>query len=140
MMIIYNEICRSYIFKLYLFGYFFYILKFQDLFSLFLTNNAENGYSKIEFHVMVDISAYTLDGIDNIKKTVAAIVECLPDDICVIGYRPSLSFFVALCIKDVYVKKLLTIGEKDKDHLSQLKIDYFIVDFIMVYLNRPKGK
>lgn len=88
----------------------------------------------------VVLSAYTKDEIEDIKETVAAIVKCDPKELYVNGCRPSSSFFVVLSMKDVHIQKMLTISEQDKETLSQLKIDYFIIDFIIIYLTRPKGK
>lgn len=47
---------------------------------------------------------------------------------------------VNLEINELFLKKLLSMTPEEKNKLRKLDIDYFIVDFITVYLKRPKGK
>lgn len=108
-------------------------------FIYFLIIYTENGFRNVQFHVRGNISCYTLVEIRRIRETVAAIVGCKLTEIDVNGYRHSTSFLAVLSIKKKYARKLLTMKQKEKDKLSRLNIDYFIVDFITVYLQSPKG-
>lgn len=110
----------------------------RGYFAFFL-NYTENGFRNVQFHVNGNISCYTPVEIRRIKETVAAIIGCKLTEIDVNGYRHSSSFLAVLSLKKKYVRKLLTMKQKEKDKLSRLNIDYFIVDFITVYLQSPKG-
>lgn len=55
----------------------------------------------------------------------ANIVGCSIEEIRVHGYLNSNSFFVVLAIKDIYIEKLLAMGQHDKDKLRKLSINYF---------------
>lgn len=109
------------------------------LLFFFKINYTENGFRNVQFHVNGNISCYTPVEIRRIKETVAAIVGCKLTEIDVNGYRHSSSFLAVLSIEKKYVRKLLTMKQEEKDKLSRLNIDYFIVDFITVYLQSPKG-
>lgn len=111
----------------------------RGYFACFI-NYTENGFRNVQFHVNGNISCYTPVEIRRIKETVAAIVGCKLPEVDVNGYRHSSSFLTVLSIEKKYVRKLLTMTQKEKDKLSRLNIDYFIVDFITVYLQSPKGK
>lgn len=86
-----------------------------------------------------NLSRYTQIDIRKIQQTVAAIVGCNSAEIIVCGYYHSASFLVVLSVEKKYVRKLLTMEQQKKDKLSSLNIDYFIVDFITVYLQIPEG-
>lgn len=101
---------------------------------------SENGYRNVQFHVRANLSCYTQVEIRKILETVADIVGCNSTEIVVNGYRHSSSFLVVLSIEKKHVKKLLTMKQQEKDKLSRLNIDYFIVDFIKVYLQSPQGR
>lgn len=100
----------------------------------------ENGFSKVKFHVKAHLPDYTTKQIEIIKDTVAAILGCTTAGIFVSGYDHSTSFFVVLSIRQLYLRKLFAMEEQEKEKLTGLNIDYFIVDFITVYINRPNGK
>lgn len=87
-----------------------------------------------------NLTEYSTKQVKKIKETVAAILECSPEEIIVIGYCPSNSFFVVLSIKDAYLSKLLKIGHSDKYKLSKLNIDYLIIDLFIFYIEPLKGK
>lgn len=100
----------------------------------------ENGFSKVKFHVKAHLPDYTTKQIEIIKDTVAAILGCTTAGIFVSGYDHSTSFFVVLSIRQLYLRKLFAMEEQEKEKLTGLNIDYFIVDFITVYINRPNEK
>lgn len=102
-------------------------------------NYTENGFKNVQFHVRGNLSCYTPVEIRRIQETVADIVGCNATEIVVSGYRHSSSFLAVLSIEKKQLKKLLTIKQQEKDKLSRLNIDFFIVDFIKVYLQSPKG-
>lgn len=87
-----------------------------------------------------NLSCYTPVEIRKIQQTVAAIVGCNSTEIFVAGYRHSSSFLAVLSIEKKHVKKLMTVKQQEKDKLSRLNIDYFIVDFFTIYIQSPKGK
>lgn len=87
-----------------------------------------------------NISCYTPVEIRRIQETVAAIVGCNSTEIDVTGYRHSSSFLAVLSVEKKHIRKLLTMEQQEKDKLSRLNIDFFIVDFITVFLESPKGK
>lgn len=104
----------------------------------FFINYTENDFKNVQFHVRANLSCYTLVETRKIQETLAAIVGCSPTEIVVTGYRHSSSFLAVLSVKKKHVRKLLTMEQHGKDELSRLKIDYFIVDFITVYLQGKK--
>lgn len=105
-----------------------------------LINYTENGFKTVQFHVRGNLSCYTPVEIRKIQQTVAAIVGCNSTEIFVAGYRHSSSFLAVLSIEKKHVKKLMTVKQQEKDKLSRLNIDYFIVDFFTIYIQSPKGK
>lgn len=100
----------------------------------------ENGFKNIQVHVLGNLSEYNSEGIEKIKDTVAAIVGCTSKEIVVGGISHSNSFFLALAIKDTYYRKLLDMGQQDKEKLRQLNIDFLIVDLNVIFLDHWKGK
>lgn len=78
------------------------------------------------------INAKTID-------TVSTIVGCDPTDIH--GYLCDESNnFLDLEINEVFLKKIISMTPEEKNHLRELHLDFFIADFITVYLNPLKGK
>lgn len=116
-----------------------YVLLSVFLFLTCFINYTENGFKNVQFHVKGNLSCYTPVEIRRIQETVAEIVGCNSTEIVVSGYRHSSSFLAVLSIEKKHVKKLLTMKQQEKDKLSRLNIDFFIVDFIKVYLQSPKG-
>lgn len=100
----------------------------------------ENGFKNIQVHVLRNLSEYNSERIEKIKDTVAAIVGCTSKEIVVGGFSHSNSFFLALAIKDTYYRKLLDMGQQDKEKLRQLNIDFLIVDLNVIFLDHWKGK
>lgn len=100
----------------------------------------EKGFRNVQFHVRGNLSAYTPSEIKKIKQTVAAIVGCNSEEIYVNGYNHSTSFFVILSMNEKYVRRLLTMHQHDKDKLRRQNIDYFIFDFMTVYIECATGK
>lgn len=94
---------------------------------------------KVHIHVHGSLKIYKHSFIEKIKETVAEIVECSPKEILVGEICPSDSFLVVLFLKTVYLKKLLTMEQEDKDKLRRLNIDYIIADLNVVFLERSKG-
>lgn len=94
---------------------------------------------KVHIHVHGSLENYTQSFIEKIKEIVAEIVGCSPEEIQVGEICPSDSFLVVLFLKTVYLKKLLTMEQQDKDKLSRLNIDYIIADLNVVFLERSKG-
>lgn len=103
-------------------------------------NYTEKGFKNVQFHVRANLSCYSPFEIRKIQQTVAAIVECNSTEIIVSGYHHSASFLVILSIENKHVKKLFRMKQQEKDKLSRLNVDFFIVDSITVYLQSPKGK
>lgn len=97
------------------------------------------GFNKVRFHVKANLQDYTIEQIEIIKDTVAASLGCTSDDISVIGYEHSTSFYVVLSIRQVFIKKLIAIEEHVKEKFFNLNIDYLIVDIITVYIRCPIG-
>lgn len=56
------------------------------------------------------------------------------------GFDYLMSFFVILLINELYFIKLFVMDESDKGKFVRLYIDYFIVDFRIVYFKCFKGK
>lgn len=102
-------------------------------------NFTGNGYKKVKFHIQGDISNYTADQIEIIKETVAAAVGCKNEEIHLNGFCKSTSFFVVLSIKERCINGLFNMKQQDKEKLTSLNINYFIVDSDHVYLEHPKG-
>lgn len=100
----------------------------------------ENGFKRVKFHVQGNLKDYNQEQIDIIKETVATLLGCTLDDIFVSGFDHSSSFFVIISIKQIFVKYLFLLDDNDKEILAGLHIDYFVVDYVPVYLNRSKGK
>lgn len=71
--------------------------------------------------------------------TVCAIVRCHSKDI-IGNYYDDSNNSVNVIIEDIFLKYLLSLTNEDKDKLRKLEIEYFIVDFITVFLENPKGK
>lgn len=56
------------------------------------------------------------------------------------GFEYLMSFFVIFLISEVYLIELFVMDESDKGKFVRFYIDYFIVDFRIVYLKCFKGK
>lgn len=104
-----------------------------------LLNDAETGFRNVHFHVHGNFNDYGREQIENIKATVASIVGCSSEDILVGGFNPSSSFLVVLSIKEIYLKRLCNLDQEDKEKLSRLDIDYFIIDLKVVFVESSKG-
>lgn len=74
----------------------------------------------------------------NAIDAVRSIVGCDPTDINGHSYDESNSY-LNLRINELFLKKLISLTHEEKNKLSKL-FDYFIVDFITIYLERTKGK
>lgn len=94
----------------------------------------------MQFHVQGDLNNYTKENIVNIVETVAGILNCRTDEILVNGVHHSRSFMLVLSMKDIYVRKLMTLSERDCRHLTRLHIDYFILNQKIFQLASSKGK
>lgn len=106
---------------------------------LLISNFTENGYKKVQFHILGDISNYTPAQIGIIKETVSAIVGCDNEEIHLNGVCRSTSFFVVLSMKERLVDGLFNMKQQDKEKLISLNINYFIVGSDHIYLKTPKG-
>lgn len=101
---------------------------------------SDENYIEVQFHIKqgflrvseVMINAMTVDA-------VRAIVGCHSLNILKSYYDDSTNS-VHLVIEEFFLKYLLSLTNEDKDILRNLEIDFFIVDFITVYLEHPKGK
>lgn len=102
--------------------------------------NSDNGYKHVQFHVQGNLDDYTKEQIEHIVEAVADIVDCETQDISVNGVKPSNSFFLVLSLKKVYTWKLSKLNEQDCHRLTNLNIDFFIVDFKTIFLQSVKGK
>lgn len=71
--------------------------------------------------------------------TVCAIVRCHSTDI-IGNYYDDSNNSVNVIIEETFSKYLLSLTNEDKDKLRKIEIDFFIVDFITVFLENPKGK
>lgn len=118
----------------------FWKLILNKVYLLFLlSNDAEKGFSNVHFHVHGNLNDYGREQIENIKATVANMVGCSSEDILIGGFSPSSSFLVVLSIKEIYVKRLCNLDQEDKNKLSRLDIDYFIIDLEVVFFESSKG-
>lgn len=109
------------------------------LFIWSLFSFKENGYQNVRFHVVANLHNFTVEEETKIRQTVASIVGCCIEQIRVHGYLRSTSFFIVLSIKTSYIERLLAMKQCDKDRLSKLHIDYFMVDFNTISLGRTTG-
>lgn len=82
---------------------------------------------------------YSQRDIKRIKKTFVGLLQCAKEEVRVGGICPSTSFFLVLSIRTVYMRKLLTMKQQDKENLSKLNIDYIIVNLNVVFLGPLKG-
>lgn len=108
--------------------------------SLFFFQFSDKDKKTIQFHIGGNLSDYCQKDIENIKETIAAIVGCQKEDIHENGFCHSSSFFMVLSMKEVYIRKLLAIKQKDKDMLYNLNITFFIYDNEKFPLKISKGK
>lgn len=107
-----------------------FLLK-TDIFSItifFFFNYTESGFKNVQFHVRGNLSNYTKEKIFKIKETVAAIVGCPEEEICVSGFLHSSSFIVVFSVKEIYLRNILAMKQQDKDKLCSLNIDYFTIE------------
>lgn len=86
-----------------------------------------------------NLNDYGPEQIENIKTTVASIVECSSEEILIGGFCPSSSFVVVLSIREMYSKRLFNLNQEDKEKLSRLDIDYFIIDLKVVFFESLAG-
>lgn len=98
------------------------------------------GYKEVQFHIAQGClrnsrSCITANAID----AVCSKVECNLTDLNGHSYDES-NNYVNLRINEIFSKKLLSLAHEEKNKLRKLGIDYFIVDFITIYLERTKGK
>lgn len=96
----------------------------------------ENGFKNVRFHIDANLRNFTAEDETKIRETVANIVDCSIEDVQVNGYLHSTSFFLVLSIREIYISKLLSIKQHDKDILSKLNIDYFKDDIRTITLKR----
>lgn len=99
----------------------------------------ENGYRNVRLHVVENVFYFNVEDETKIRETVANIVGCSIEDIRVNGYRRSHSFFLVLSIREIYMGRLFTIQQHDKDKLLKLKIDYFKDDSKTMRVGYIKG-
>lgn len=78
------------------------------------------------------VNAKTID-------TVRTIVGCDPTDIHGNLYDES-NNSLELEINELFLKKILSMTPGEKSKLRRLDFDFFIADFITVYLKHPEGK
>lgn len=113
--------------------------KVFSLYFFFLFSVEENGYQNVRLHVVENVFYFNVEDETKIRETVANIVGCSIEDIRVNGYRQSHSFFLVLSIREIYIGRLFTIQQHDKDKLLKLKIDYFKDDLNTVHLGNITG-
>lgn len=114
---------------------------YQIYYTLILSKFfSDKNYTKVQFHIKrgflrvskVMINAKTVD-------IIRAIDGCHSSDTLTSYYEDS-TRSVYLVIEELFLKYILSMTHEDKDKLRNLGIDFFIVDFITVYLEHPKGK
>lgn len=71
--------------------------------------------------------------------TVCTITGCDPTDIHGTLFDKS-NNYLDLEIDDILLKKILSMTPEEKNNLWKQGFDFFIADFITVYLKRLKGK
>lgn len=101
--------------------------------------SVENGYGNVRFHVVANLHSFSSEDETKITETVAYIIGCSTKDIQVNGYLHSTSFFIVLSINEIYIERLFTMKQHDKDKLSKLNIDFFKDDFKTITLERTTG-
>lgn len=74
-----------------------------------------------------------------IVDIVCVIVRCYLIDI-IGNYYDDFNNFVNVIIEGIFLKYFFLLINEDKDKLRKLEIEYFIVDFIIVFLENLKGK
>lgn len=93
----------------------------------------------MQFHIQGDLTSFTKEDIDRIVVTVAAILNCYPNDIRVNGLKRSESVMLILSIKKTYSCKLSFLNIQDCMRLVELGIDYLILDKDKIILKKPQG-
>lgn len=97
-------------------------------------------YKEVQFHMAQGCSGKSRSCITaNSIDAVCSIVGCNLTDINGHSYDES-NNYVNLRINELFLKKLLSLTHEEKNKLRKIGIDYFIVDFITIYLERTKGK
>lgn len=111
------------------------MLKSNDVFFFF----SGSGYKEVQFHMAQGcLRKSRLCIRANAIDAVRSIVGCDPTDINGHSYDES-NNYLNLRINELFLKKLLSLTHEEKNKLRKL-FDYFIVDFITIYLERTKGK
>lgn len=116
-----------------------FVLRNKVYLLYLFSNDAEKGFRNVHFHVHGNLNDYGREQIENIKATVASIVECSSEEILVGGFCPSSSFLVVLSIREIYLKRLFNLDQEDKETLGRLDIDYFIIDLKVVFFESSRG-
>lgn len=93
----------------------------------------------MQFHIQGDLTSFTKEDIDRIVVTVAAILNCYPNDIRVNGLKRSESVMLILSIKKTYSCKLSFLNIQDCMRLVELGIDYLILDKDKIILKKLQG-
>lgn len=97
-------------------------------------------YKEVQFHMDQGSLRKSRLGLRaNTADTVCSIVGCHLMDIGGHSYDES-NNCVNLNINELFLKKLLSLTHEEKNKLRKLGINYFIVDFITIYLEHTKGK
>lgn len=81
---------------------------------------------KVSLHVVDDLEKFTT--MENLLKTVAAIVDCEPTDIHVIALQPEKSFIIVMTMREDLVRKLKEINPLKLRKLSQFKVDWIQIE------------
>lgn len=109
------------------------MLKSNDVFF------SGSGYKEVQFHMAQGcLRKSRLCIRANAIDAVCSIVGCNLTDINGHSYDES-NNYLNLRINELFLKKLLSLTHEEKNKLRK-PFDYFIVDFITIYLERTKGK
>lgn len=100
---------------------------------------AEKKFKNVEFYLRGDLKGISVDQIKEMQETVASVVE----DKAIIKQQKQYSltrFCVVLSLKEEYLTKLIAIEQRNREKLSRLNIEYFVVGPLTVYIERLTGK
>lgn len=87
-----------------------------------------------------DLNGYTKEDIQNIVKTVAAMLDCEENDIFVHGVLHSTSFILILSMRMSFTQKLSVLNAQDCLKLQKLNIDSLSLNGQTITLDSKKGK
>lgn len=87
-----------------------------------------------------NLGDYTKEDIQNIVKTVAAMLDCDENDIFVNGVLHSTSFILIISMRESFTQRLSALNAQDSLKLQMLNIDSLSLNGKTITLESVKGK